>query len=145
MRCFYGFFVTNFPNALLFPHIHRITSGGQMHFWLHNLNVCFTMRSSKEWNEIIATTHCSKSAFLILSKSSVKTPSSLLTSIRIAWKSKVEGWMLFFPPTFSAIFDSTFALTIGALERASQISCAIFLYSWISPYSRKMNSNSSLG
>ena len=74
------------------PQIHFIVSSLQIHDFAQALNLSFTILSSSEWNEIIATF-----AFFIFSiffKNLLSSPNSSLTSIRNAWNTRVAGCIL---------------------------------------------------
>src|SRR5208283_679389 len=56
---------------------------------------CLTIRSSSEWNEIIAITPSFESNAAALVRKPLRLSSSELTSMRMAWKVLVAGWILF--------------------------------------------------
>jgi hypothetical protein len=92
-----GFFVTTLPLGI-FPHTHTGNSGGQVQGASFFRKVVFTMRSSSEWKVM---THSLPPGFSISMKSSrvsLSTSSSLLHSMRKAWKVCLDGcpfWRIF--------------------------------------------------
>ena len=85
-----GFLVTTLPIGFP-PHWHTGNSGGHLQPVDKSLKVCFTIRSSKEWNVMMAIL---PPGFITLNPSLIACsiiPNSLLTSILMAWKVLLAG------------------------------------------------------
>src|SRR5579864_800694 len=75
-----------------FPQTHTGKSGGHVQPRSFSRRNCLTMRSSSEWNEITASRPPGRSIASAAGSAASSEPSSSLTAIRSAWKTRFAGW-----------------------------------------------------
>ena len=68
----------------------RISTSSAIHLWR---KVCFTIRSSSEWNDITTTTPPGRRHLIAAISPSLRALSSSFTAILRAWKVRVAGWI----------------------------------------------------
>jgi len=74
------------------PQAQTGKSGGHVQPCSSSRRNRFTIRSSSEWNEMTASRPCGRSISSAAGSARSSAPSSSLTSIRSAWKTRFAGW-----------------------------------------------------
>ena len=74
------------------PHTQTGKSGGHVQPRSLSRRNCLTMRSSSEWNEMTASRPPGRSISSAAGSAASSEPSSSLTAMRSAWKTRFAGW-----------------------------------------------------
>ena len=120
------------------PHAHTGNPGGHLHAPAKSRNVCLTIRSSSEWNEITPIRHCCFNRSTPARIAGSIWINSSLTAILIAMNILVAGWMPFGQAPLGIARATTSANSlvrvIGRRLRSSTIRRAILRDHRSSPY-----------